>query len=54
MLTTNLQKSMRGEADFLTQNLTRKYHHTASESLYLYRLCGAKISWTPTLVGMSY
>ena len=30
-----------------TQSLTRKYHHTATESLY--RLCDEKISWTPTL-----
>ena len=30
-----------------TQSLTRKYHHTAPESLYC--LCDQKISWTPTL-----
>ena len=35
-----------------TQSLTRKYHHTATESLY--RLCDEKISWTPTLAGVSY
>ena len=35
-----------------TQSLTRKYHHTATESLY--HLFGAKISWTPTLAGVSY
>ena len=35
-----------------TQSLTRKYHHTATESLY--HLCGAKISWTPTLAGVPY
>ena len=34
-----------------TQILTRKYHHTATESLY--RLCGAKTNWTSTL-GVSY
>ena len=34
-----------------TQNLTTKYHHTAAESLY--QLCGAKISWAPTLAGVS-
>ena len=34
-----------------TQSLTTKYHHTATESLY--QLCGAKISWTPTLAGVS-
>ena len=33
------------------QSLTNKYHHTATESLY--QLCGAKISWTPTLAGVS-
>ena len=35
-----------------TQSLTRKYHHTATESLY--RLCDEKISWAPTLAGVSY
>ena len=35
-----------------TQSLTRKYHHTATESLYC--ICGAKISWTPTSAGVSY
>ena len=35
----------------LTQSLTRKYHHTATE--YLYRLCDAKINWTPTSAGVS-
>ena len=35
-----------------TQSLSRKYHHTATESLY--RLCDEKISWTPTLAGVSY
>ena len=35
-----------------TQSLTRKYYHTATESLY--RLCGEKISWAPTLAGVSY
>ena len=35
-----------------TQSLTRKYHHTRTESLY--RLCDEKISWTPTLAGVSY
>ena len=35
-----------------TQSLTRKYHHSATESLYC--LCGAKISWTLTLAGVSY
>ena len=35
-----------------TQSLTRKYHHTATESLYC--LCDEKISWTPTLAGVSY
>ena len=30
-----------------TQSLTRKYHCTATESLYC--LCGEKISWTPIL-----
>ena len=34
------------------QILTRKYHHTATESLY--RPCGEKISWTSTLAGVSY
>ena len=34
-----------------TQSLTTKYHYTATESLY--QLCGAKISWTPTLAGVS-
>ena len=28
------------------------YNHTATESQY--RLCGVKISWTPTLAGVSY
>ena len=35
-----------------TQSLTLMYHHTATESLY--RLHGVKISWTPTLAGVSY
>ena len=35
-----------------TQSLTTKYHHTATESLY--QLCVAKISWTPTLAGVSW
>ena len=35
-----------------TQGLTRKYHHTATESLH--HLRGAKISGTPTLAGVSY
>ena len=35
-----------------TQSLKRKYHHTASESLH--RFCGEKISWAPTLAGVSY
>ena len=35
-----------------TQSLTRKYHHTATESLY--RLCVEKISWALTLAGVSY
>ena len=35
-----------------TQSLTRKYHHTATESLY--RLCGEKIIWAPTLPRVSY
>ena len=35
-----------------TQSLTRKYHHTVIESLYL--LCGAKISQAPTSAGVSY
>ena len=35
-----------------TQRLTRKYHHTATESLY--RQCDAKINWTPTLTGVLY
>ena len=35
-----------------TQSLTRKYHHTANESLY--RLYDEKISWAPTLAGVSY
>ena len=35
-----------------TQSLTRKYHNTATESLY--RLCDEKISWAPTLAGVSY
>ena len=34
------------------QNLTRKYHHTATEGLYPLR--GAKISWTSTLARVSY
>ena len=34
------------------QSLARKYHHTATESLY--RLCDEKTSWTPTLAGVSY
>ena len=34
------------------QSLTRKYHHTATEGHY--RLCGAKISKTLTLAGVSY
>ena len=35
-----------------TQSLTLMYHHTATESLY--HLHGVKISWTPTLAGVSY
>ena len=35
-----------------TQSLTRKYHHTATESLYC--LCDEKISWASTLAGLSY
>ena len=35
-----------------TPSLTRKYHHTAYESLH--RLCDEKNSWTPTLAGVSY
>ena len=35
-----------------TQSLTRKYHHTATESLYC--LCDEKISWAPALAGVSY
>ena len=37
-----------------TKSLTRKYHHTATESLY--RLCDGdgKISWATTLAGVSY
>ena len=35
-----------------TQSLTRKYHHTATESLY--HLCDEKISWALTLAGVSY
>ena len=35
-----------------TQNLTRRYHHTATESLY--GLCDENISWAPTLAGLSY
>ena len=35
-----------------TQSLTRMYSHTSNESLY--RLHGAKISWRPTLGGVSY
>ena len=35
-----------------TQTLTKKYHHTATESLY--HLCAAKINWTLTLAGVSY
>ena len=35
-----------------TQSLTTKYHHTATESLY--RHCGEKIRWAPTLAGLSY
>ena len=34
-----------------TQNLHEMYHHTATESLHC--LCGAKISWTLTLPGVS-
>ena len=33
-----------------TQSITRMYHHTAS----LYRQRSAKVSWTPTLAGVSY
>ena len=36
----------------LTQSLTRKYHHTATESLY--HLCDEKICWAPMLAGVSY
>ena len=35
-----------------TDCLTRKYHHTATESLY--RLCDEKISCASTLAGASY
>ena len=35
----------------IAQSLTRKYHHTVIESLYL--LCGAKISQAPTSAGVS-
>ena len=34
------------------ESLTRKHHHTATDSLY--RLCDEKISWTPILAGVSY
>ena len=40
------------DANKFTQSLTRNYHDNATESLY--RLCGAKINWTPTLAGVSY
>ena len=33
------------------QSFTTKYHHTATENLH--QLCGAKISWTSTLAGVS-
>ena len=43
----------RFDTNNFTQSLTRKYHHTAAtESLY--RLCHEKISWKPTLAGVSY
>ena len=35
-----------------TQSLTRKYLHTATERQY--SLCGEKISWAPTIAGVSY
>ena len=36
----------------ISPSLERKYHHTGTESLY--PLCGEKISWAPTLAGVSY
>ena len=38
------------DTNIFTQSLTRKYQHTATESLY--RLCGEKISRVPTLAGV--
>ena len=40
------------DTNSFTQSLTRMYHHTATESLY--RLRGAKVSWTPTFAGVPY
>ena len=40
------------DTNTFTRSLTRKYHHTAIESLY--HLCGEKNSWTTTLAGVFY
>ena len=39
------------DTNSFSQSLTRKFHHTATESLY--RLCDAKVNSTPTLAGVS-